>query len=202
MKFIPITNSILTESNYHWYYFSSYIRFNTTTQYCSISKENKTIVVLTHIGEDAAPNTYHRLGVSRQAWRAAGGNSFPTVWKIIDEPVSMMPYATYDLVMTNINALPMKSRNPLWRLFCYVYYNDAYYNGEWQQPQEQMAIELKMSLPSVNRGLKQLIAWGVIERSGHYKFTGEDTFAYRHTIPNFLKCGDIFHDDVKYPHEY
>lgn len=202
MKFIPITHSILTQSSYHWYYFANYLRFNTTTQYISISTENKTKVILTHIGENAVSNTYHRLQISRQAFAAAGGMQFPLTWKIIDEPTALMPHHVFDEVMEKINSLVTKSRNPMWRLFSYVYFSDAYFGGEFQMPQEQMAIELTMSLSWLNRALKQLIAWGLIERKGKYKFTGEETFAYRHTIPEHLRCGDIFHQDVSFPYEY
>lgn len=76
-----------------------------------------------------------------------------------------------------------------------MYFNDAYYNGEFQQPQEQMAISLKMSLNSVNKGLKKLIEWGLLRREGRYRFSGETSFAYRHRIPSELKCGDLFHEE-------
>lgn len=202
MKFIPITYSILTQDIYHWYYFANYIRYNTTSQYISFSTENKTKVVITYIGEDAATITYNKIGVSRQAFSAAGGSNFPKVIKIIDEPTTLMPVHVFDAVMMKINSLNMKSRNPMWRLFSYIYFNDAYYNKEFQMSQEQMAIELKMSLSWLNRALKQLIQWGLIVRLGKYKFTGEETFSYRHTIPEHLRCGDIFHTEEDFFIEY
>lgn len=63
----------------------------------------------------------------------------------------------FDLVAEKLNELPVKSRNPLWRLYCYLYFNDAHYGGEFQRPQQQMAVDLGMSLKSVNAGLKTLI---------------------------------------------
>lgn len=202
MKFIPITYNTITDTKLHWYYFANYIRLNTTNQHCSFSKENKTKLIITYFGTNAAANTYNTLKISRQAWSAAGGNTYSSPYKIVDEPTAMMPHAVFDVVMLKINELPKKSRNPMWRLFSYVYFNDAHFNGEWQEPQEQMAINLTMSLAYVNRGLKKLIEWGFVERQGKYKFTGEDTFAYRHTIPDYLKVEKVFGSDVNYSIEY
>ena len=46
-----------------------------------------------------------------------------------------------------------------------------------------IAVELGTSAALVNRGLKQLMAAGLIERTGKYKFTGKETFAYGYTVP-------------------
>ena len=96
MRFIPITYNTITNNKLHWYYFSNYMRFNTTNQYCSFSKENKSILIVTYFGENAAANTYNTLKISRQAWTAAGGNTYTSPYKIIDEP-TMRPWGAKNM---------------------------------------------------------------------------------------------------------
>lgn len=193
-KFIPISYSIIVDKTFvNLYYFHNYIRWNFNTQFVSFDGKNKRYLVATRLKQTNAAR--ERLCVSRQAWAAAGGNRYPEVWNVVDEPVAMMPFAVFDLAMEKLLTLPMKSRNPLWRLYCYMYFNDAHYGGEFQRAQEQMAIDLNMSLKSVNSGLKKLIDWGLLRREGRYRFSGETSFAYRHRIPSELKCEDLFHEE-------
>lgn len=65
---------------------------------------------------------------------------------------------------------------------------DGYYHGQFQYSQEQMAKELVMSVKSTNVMLRNLIEWGLVKRSGKFKFTGDKTFAYRHSIPAEMRA--------------
>ena len=115
-----------------------------------------------------------------------------------EEPIALMPIEVFDLLMEKINTLPMKSREPMWKFYCYLYYNDAKYGGEYQQSQEQMAKELGMGRNLISRALNTFIGWGVLRREGRYCFSGEKSFAYKHTIPESLRCGKVFHETCEY----
>ena len=95
--------------------------------------------------------------------------------------------------MAFLEPMHPRSREPLCRLYCYIYFNDNHFNHAFQRPQYEMAAELGMDVVDINKGLQKLIAADLIVRKGKYKFAGEQTFAYYHSIPIEDRCtGDIF----------
>lgn len=103
-----------------------------------------------------------------------------------------MPYQTFDRLMEFINTLPKKSREPYTRIYCYIFFNDAYFRHEFQRAQPLMAIELGMDYAWFNRALNKLIAAGLVSCSGKYKFTGDACFSRKYAVFDTDRCKEIF----------
>ena len=101
-----------------------------------------------------------------------------------------MPMQTFEKVMKFIGTAPSKSREPLMRLYCYIYFQDAFFSHQFQRSQYDIAAELRMDLSDVNRRLQLLVNEGLIERSGKFRYAGEKVFAYYHHIPFNDRCGE------------
>ena len=55
-----------------------------------------------------------------------------------------------------------------------------------------------MSRNSISKGLNLFLDWGVLRREGHYCFSGEKSFAYKHSIPSELRCAKPFQESCEY----
>lgn len=136
------------------------------------------------------PTTYavlwKQIGAAKSTWYAGGGKLFPTdKWTDSSETsITVLPFAVFDRLALAVEELPSKSRESVVRLYCYIYYFDAYYNHKFQRPQVDMAIELKTDVNTLNKNLRWLINKGFVERVGKYCFDGKDTFSYCHLIPH------------------
>lgn len=197
IKHLTITNKLVLKhdqySNVNLYLWLNYWRLN--LDYCAVSvdKEFGDGLQVINYTIPKLINTYNHVGFSRQSWYAGGGSSFPTTWVVNDEnAAAFMPYQTFDRLMEFINTLPKKSREPYTRIYCYIFFNDAYFRHEFQRAQPLMAIELGMDYAWFNRALNKLIAAGLVSCSGKYKFTGDACFSRKYAVFDTDRCKEIF----------
>lgn len=196
-KHLTLTYNLITKqqqySNWNLYIFLNYLRRYLDYMHCSVDKDyGLGLTVVNQLQPVENINQFcASIGLSRSTWYDSHSSKlFPTkTWLINDEPaVAFLPLHTFDKVMGFLDTMAQKSREPYLRLYCYVFFQDAYYRHEFQGSQEQMAIDLGMSRPWLNRALQRLVDAGLIVRDGKYKFTGEQTFARKHSIPDDDRC--------------
>lgn len=194
---LTLTNKLITKqdqyANVNLYLWLNYWYLNLDRCEPSMDIKYGGKFSVTNYARSKLVNTYDYVGFSRQSWYIGGGSSYPTTWVINDEnAAAFMPYHTFERLMSFINTLPKKSREPYTRLYCYIFFNDAYFRHEFQRAQQVMAIDLGMDYSWLNRALNKLINEGLVVRSGKFKFTGDTSFSYKYAVPDTDRCREMF----------
>lgn len=136
------------------------------------------------------------LGVSRQTWAKYKQMLVkPKLhYNSLDEHFTLMPFEVFDMFIVWLDtvAATFNAKEALLRFYCYMYFHAGQFQGEYQQSQENIAIELGTSVKLINQRLKLLRDAGWLERRGTYKFTGDQTWCYKYAVPEHLRATEIF----------
>lgn len=185
MKYLPLTLEMIINSN-NLYLTLCYLRRVIDRQVSNFSAASKTSMHYLKVA--AAKDLYEDIGVSRQTWSKIKHElPQPPLYNIVDQHVVQMPFEVWDIIEQKLSMESMNRRVSLLRVYCYMYFQDTFYHNEFQRPQDAIAIELHTSTNIVNRALQTFINWGWLVRKGRFKFTGKDTFAYRHVVSDYMK---------------
>lgn len=196
-----LTKSMILDSNCNLYLRLRFYRAFTSYQSCILEKGNNQRSVVTHL-DAAAFNSMSgveisdAIGVNRQTW--AKHKDAVMVSQLhhnsLDEHFTMMPFVVFDTFVSWLDtvAATLNAKEALLKFYCYMYFHAGQFQGEYQQSQENIAIELGTTVKLVNKRLKQLRDAGWLERRGTYKFTGDQTWCYKYAVPEHLRATEIF----------
>ena len=100
------------------------------------------------------------LGVSRQTWAKYKQMLVkPKLhYNSLDEHFTLMPFEVFDMFIVWLDtvAATFNAKEALLRFYCYMYFHAGQFQGEYQQSQENIAIELGTSVKLINQRLKLL----------------------------------------------
>lgn len=187
---IPLTLNLITKQNeyrnFNTYLFANYIYH--TLDYIDVDLDKgkyKDKTVVAYLNDFTINDVVAQAHTTRASWYRGGGSDFPQGKWISNNEMSIafLPFRVFEKVMRFLEPMHPKSREPIFRLYCYIYFQDSFYYHQFQRPQYEMAAELGIDVVDINCNLQKLIDAGLILRSGKYKFAGEKTFAYYHSIP-------------------
>ena len=201
-KQLVLTKSMIINSPISLYIRLRFYRAFTTYQSCHINKDDEVKSVITYFdAEKYSKMTQMQLGevcgVNRVTWAKHGkplaaAKSFKCT--TLEENFTLMPFTVFDAFLEWLDgvAATYHAKEALLRFYCYMYFHAAFYQGQFQNSQTNIAIELGTTAKLVGQRLKLLRENGWLRRFGTYKFGGEMNWCYKYAIPEEHQAKDIF----------
>ena len=171
--YIPITQTLLNNTDAHIWNHLNYIKTCGVNQFYSMGEgTGKVSVCITYIDRSRRNELRDYLGLSRTSFDAWWKTTADGNLTITDENVAFLDIDSWNRFAGWVLTKSTKSRNMYTRLFCCMVFNDAFYNGDFQVTQELLAAKLGLTRNAILKPLREIVAAGFVIKYGSYSFTG------------------------------
>lgn len=164
-KHLILTKSMILNNEVSLYLRLRFYRTFTSYQSCYLEKNPEQRSVLTYfdmkqLEKLSGAAIGSMLGVQARTWNKHKEVLMQPqmVVNSTDEHFTLMPFAVFDsfLLWLDSYAATFGAKEALLKFFCYMYFHAGQFQGEYQQSQENMAIELQTTTKLINKKLKIL----------------------------------------------